>query len=223
MYYIIWNEIFSFFPGRFEMYISVAWFWILYIIMWKCVWCDTVCRLAAHHHILYDWELLFGVRSCAVGVNLCSFYHFFDKVLFHHDNYKCQVYGYDTTLFIGYHHPITAYRTCLLGVRCFGVEFNLCSFVDTRGEVIERFSNKHNLCILNEGTHTYLKPQAQHANKPTSAIDSQFPNQDLLWEVCGRCCRIPMEVTKWLHPKGNHHPQEIKPLVWWRMPGSPEG
>ena len=28
---------------------------------------------------------------------------------------------------------------------------------------------------------------------------------------------------KWLHPKGNHHPQEIKPLVWWRMPGSPEG
>ena len=28
---------------------------------------------------------------------------------------------------------------------------------------------------------------------------------------------------KWLHPKGNHHLQEIKPLVWWRMPGSPEG
>ena len=64
-------------------------------------------------------------------------------------------------------------------------------FVDTRGEVIERFSNKHNLCILNDGTHTYLKPQAHHANKPTSAIDSQFPHQDLLWEVCERCCRIP--------------------------------
>ena len=68
-------------------------------------------------------------------------------------------------------------------------------FVDTRGEVIERFNNKHNLCILNDGTHTYLKPQAHHANKPTSAVDSQFPHQDLLWEVCGRCCRVPMEVT----------------------------
>ena len=42
---------------------------------------------------------------------------------------------------------------------------------DTRGEVIERFTNKHDLCILNDGTHTYLKPQAQHVNKPTSAID----------------------------------------------------
>ena len=111
MYYIIWNEIFSFFPDRFEMYISVAWFWNLYIIMWKCVWCDTVRRLAAPHHILYDWQLLFGVRSCALGVNLCSFYQFFDKVLFHHDNYIYQVYGYDTTLFIGYQHPITVYRT----------------------------------------------------------------------------------------------------------------
>ena len=43
--------------------------------------------------------------------------------------------------------------------------------VDTRGEVIERFTDKNNLCILNDGTHTYLKPQAQHVNKPTSAID----------------------------------------------------
>ena len=42
--------------------------------------------------------------------------------------------------------------------------------VDTRGEVIERFTDKNNLCILNDGTHTYLKPQAQHVNKP-SAID----------------------------------------------------
>ena len=43
MYYIIWKEIFSFFPDRFELYISVAWFWNLYIIMWKCVWCALVC------------------------------------------------------------------------------------------------------------------------------------------------------------------------------------
>ena len=49
--------------------------------------------------------------SCAVGVILCSFYQFLDEVLFHHDNYKCQVYGYDRTLFIGQQHPITVYRT----------------------------------------------------------------------------------------------------------------
>ena len=35
-------------------------------------------------------------------------------------------------------------------------------------------------------------------------------------------CRAHNQGRKWLHPKGNHHPQEIKPLVWWRMPGSPE-
>ena len=110
MYYIIWNETFSFFPVRFEMYISVAWFWNLYIVMWKWVWCDTVRRSSAPHHILYDWELLFCVRSCAVWVNLCSFYQFLDKVLFHHDSYKYQVCGYDT-LFIGQQHPITVYRT----------------------------------------------------------------------------------------------------------------
>ena len=45
--------------------------------------------------------------------------------------------------------------------------------VDTRGEVIERFTDKHNLCVFNDGTHTYLKPQAQHVNKPMSAIDTQ--------------------------------------------------
>ena len=43
--------------------------------------------------------------------------------------------------------------------------------VDTRGEVIEIFTDKHNLCILNDGSHTYLKPQAQYVNKPTSAMD----------------------------------------------------
>ena len=48
---------------------------------------------------------------CAVGVILCSFYQFIDKVLCHHDDYKYQVCGYDTTLFIGQQHPITVYRT----------------------------------------------------------------------------------------------------------------
>ena len=48
---------------------------------------------------------------CAVGVILCSFYQFLDKVLFHNDNYQNQICGYDTTLFIGQQHPITVYRT----------------------------------------------------------------------------------------------------------------
>ena len=52
---------------------------------------------------------MYDVRSCAVGVILCSFYQFLDKVLFHHDKY--QVCGNDTTLFIGQQHPITVYRT----------------------------------------------------------------------------------------------------------------
>ena len=51
------------------------------------------------------------MSSCAVGVILCSFYQFLDKVLCHHDDYKYQVFGYDTTLFIGQQHPITVYRT----------------------------------------------------------------------------------------------------------------
>ena len=42
--------------------------------------------------------------------------------------------------------------------------------VDTRGEVIEIFTDKHNLCIIYDGTHTYLKPQVsmwtnQHQQK----------------------------------------------------------
>ena len=40
---------------------------------------------------------------------------------------------------------------------------------DTRGEVIERYTDKQNLCILNDGTHIYLISQAQHVNKQTSA------------------------------------------------------
>ena len=59
--------------------------------------------------------------------------------------------------------------------------------VDTRGEIIERFTDKHNLCILNDGTHTYLKPQAQHVNRPTSAIDLTISTPGLalrsVWEV----------------------------------------
>ena len=58
---------------------------------------------------------------------------------------------------------------------------------DTRGEVIERFTDKHNLCILNDGTHTYLKPQAQHVTNPTSAIDLTISTPGLalrsVWEV----------------------------------------
>ena len=56
-------------------------------------------------------EVVLGVRCFGVEFNLCSFHKFLDEVLFHHDNYKCQVYGYDTTLFICYQHPITVYRT----------------------------------------------------------------------------------------------------------------
>ena len=176
MYYIIWNEIFSFFPVRFEMYISVAWFWNLFIIMWTCVWCGLLCF----------WG------------HLCSFYQFLDKFLFHHDNYKYQVYGYDRTLFIGQQHPITVYRTgfwvCVVLV--FSV---ICvPFVDTRGEVIGRFTNKHNLCILNDGTtHTYLKPQAQHANKPTSAID-------LIISTPGLALRSVREVLPDTHGSDNY-------------------
>ena len=59
--------------------------------------------------------------------------------------------------------------------------------VDTQDEVIERFTDKHNLCILNDGTHTYLKPQAQHVTNPTSAIDLTISTPGLalrsVWEV----------------------------------------
>ena len=59
--------------------------------------------------------------------------------------------------------------------------------VDTRGEIIERFTDKHNLCILDDGTHTYRKPQAQHMNRPTSAIDLTISTLGFalrsVWEV----------------------------------------
>ena len=58
---------------------------------------------------------------------------------------------------------------------------------DTRGDVIERFTDRNNLCILNDGSPTYLKPQAQHSQNPTSAIDLSICTPGLAlkcaWEV----------------------------------------
>ena len=65
--------------------------------------------------------------------------------------------------------------------------------VDTRGEVIERFTNKHNLWILNDGTHTYLKPQAQHVNKPTSAIDLTTHTRTCSEKCVGGAARYPWQ------------------------------
>ena len=50
---------------------------------------------------------------------------------------------------------------------------------DIRGDVVERFTNKNNLCIFNDGSRTYLKPQAQHSQNPTSAIDLPICTPDL--------------------------------------------
>ena len=59
--------------------------------------------------------------------------------------------------------------------------------IDTQGEVIERFTDKYNLCILNDGSHTYLKAQAQYVNKQTSVIDLTISTPGLglrnAWEV----------------------------------------
>ena len=58
---------------------------------------------------------------------------------------------------------------------------------DTRGDVIESFTDRNNLCILNDGSPTYLKPQAQHSQNPTSAIDLSICTPGLAlkcaWEV----------------------------------------
>ena len=52
---------------------------------------------------------------------------------------------------------------------------------------MERFTDKNNLCILNNGSPTYLKPQAQHSHNPTSAIELSTCTPDLAlrctWEV----------------------------------------
>ena len=58
---------------------------------------------------------------------------------------------------------------------------------DTRGDVIERFTDRNILCILNDGSPTYLKPQAQHSQNPKSAIDLSICTPGLAlkcaWEV----------------------------------------
>ena len=58
---------------------------------------------------------------------------------------------------------------------------------DIRGDVLERFTDKNNLCILKDGSFTYLKPQAQHSQNPTSAIDLSICIPDCTlrctWEV----------------------------------------
>ena len=59
--------------------------------------------------------------------------------------------------------------------------------VDTQGDVIEKFTDKHNMCVLNDETHSYVKPQAQHVNKPTSSIHLTISTPGLalrsVWEV----------------------------------------
>ena len=109
------------------MYISVAWFWNLYIVMWKCVWCDTVRRSAAPHHILNDWELLFGVRSCAVGSVCVPYANSLMKFYFITIITNTKSMG--TTRHCSLVTCTPSQSTELvLGVHCFGVEFNLCSF-----------------------------------------------------------------------------------------------
>ena len=58
---------------------------------------------------------------------------------------------------------------------------------DTMGDVIERFTYCNSLCILNDGSHTYLKQQAQHSQNPPSAIDLPICTRGLAlrctWDV----------------------------------------
>ena len=78
-----------------------------FLILSCLVW-DVYFNCLVLESVYYNVEMC---MMCVVGVILCSFYQSLDKVLFHHDNYKYQVCGYDTTLFIGQQHPITVYRT----------------------------------------------------------------------------------------------------------------
>ena len=63
----------------------------------------------------------------------------------------------------------------------------LIYYIDTRVKSLRDFTDKHNLCMLNDGIHTYLKPQVQHVNRPTSAIDLTISTPGLalrsVWEV----------------------------------------
>ena len=63
---------------------------------------------------------------------------------------------------------------------------------DTRGDVIERFTDRNNLCILNDGSPTYLKPQAQHSH---SAIDLSICTTVHLLDVHGGSSLTNMVVT----------------------------
>ena len=163
----------------------------------------------------------------------------------------------------------------------FGVISTMTSEVS---DVIERFTDRNNLCILNDGSPTYLKPQAQHSQNPTSAIDLSICTPGLAFNVHGRSflthmvvitirswypclllletrTRVVIPVTgcsqrltgsnlqscAWTrsllissmtktphlicracrccnrqHPKSNHSPKKVQPLVWWRMPGNAE-
>ena len=78
-----------------------------FLIISCSVW-DVYFSCLVLESVHYSLEMC---MMCAVGVILCSFYQFIDKVLCHHDDYKHQVCGYDTTLFISQQHPITVYRT----------------------------------------------------------------------------------------------------------------
>ena len=68
-----------------------------------------------------------------------------------------------------------------------GHNYSWGSLSNDRGDVVERFTDKNNLCILNNGSPTYLKPQAQHSHNPTSAIDLSICTPEFAfrctWEV----------------------------------------
>ena len=85
---------------------------------------------------------------------------------------------------------------------------------DTRGGAVEGFTDRNNLCILNDGSPTYLKPQAQHSESPTSAIDLSICTPGLAlrctWEV------VP---DTWQWPLSNldicaHYSWRHRPWKW---------
>ena len=80
-----------------------------FLILSCSVW-DVYFSCLVLESVYYKVEMCMICALVLLGL-FCSFYQFIDKVLFHHDNHKHQVCGYDTTLFIGQQHPITVYRT----------------------------------------------------------------------------------------------------------------
>ena len=81
-----------------------------FLILSCSVW-DVYLSCLVLESVYYKVEMCMMCALVLMGVILCSFYQFIDKVLFHDDNHKHQVCGYYTTLFIGQQHPITVYRT----------------------------------------------------------------------------------------------------------------